>query len=132
MNKLLAPNSIEERDAPMPPTTPEEMYDRLIGLVRLERVKIRSQVSIEVNADALTEDDGTKLTDGAIAQKMVKGRPPSALVIRRSMTRLLRETRKIENLYTVVTASEEAPGEIVVQVYVPSQGEHDHICALLY
>ena len=35
---------------------------------------------------------------------------------------LLRESRKIENIYTVVTASEEAPGEIVVQAYVPAQG----------
>ena len=60
--------------------------------------------------------------DGPIATQMVNARPPVTLVIRRSMTRLLRESRKIENIYTVVTASEEAPGEIVVQAYVPSQG----------
>ena len=41
INRLLAPNSIEQRDAPLPPQTPEEMYERLILLLRLEKIKGR-------------------------------------------------------------------------------------------
>ena len=53
INRLLAPNSIEQRDAPLPPETPEEMYERLIALLRLEKIKGRpmgaKKVSVSTN-----------------------------------------------------------------------------------
>ena len=93
VNRLLAPNSIEQQSNPKPkPETPLEMYRRLVALLHLERPRL--------------------------IQEKLEG-PPTNLVIRRDLLPLFKQSRKIDGVFAVINASEEAPGEIRVHAYVP-------------
>ena len=69
------------------------MYRRLVALLHLERPR------------------------GSIQEKL-EG-PPTNLVIRRDLLPLFKQSRKIDGVFAVINASEEAPGEIRVHAYVP-------------
>jgi hypothetical protein len=96
VNRLLAPNSIEQQGNPKPkPETPLEMYRRLVALLHLERPR------------------------GSIHER-VDG-PTTNLVIRRDLLPLFKESRKIDGVFAIINAAEEAPGEIRIHAYVPQQ-----------
>ena len=102
VNRLLAPNSME-RAAPKPrPKDSVELYKRLVGMLHLERPR------------------------GSILER--KEGPPVGLVIRRDLVPLFKESRKIDSIFAVINAAEEAPGEIRINAYVP---ERSHTFSLL-
>ena len=102
VNRLLAPNSME-RSAPKPrPESSVELYKRLVGMLHLERPR----------GSVLDRRDG----------------PPVDLVIRRDLVPLFKESRKIDSIFAVINAAEEAPGEIRINAYVP---ERSHTFSLL-
>ena len=94
VNRLLAPNSIEQQGTPKPkPENPVEMYRRLVALLHLERPR------------------------GSIHER--REGPPTILVVRRDLVPLFKESRKIDGVFSVINAAEEAPGEIRIHTYVP-------------
>ena len=102
VNRLLAPNSME-RSAPKPrPESSVELYKRLVGMLHLERPR------------------------GSVLDR--RGGPPVDLVIRRDLVPLFKESRKIDSIFAVINAAEEAPGEIRINAYVP---ERSHTFSLL-
>ena len=102
VNRLLAPNSME-RTAPKPrPKDSVELYKRLVGMLHLERPR------------------------GSVLER--KEGPPVELVIRRDLVPLFKESRKIDSIFAVINAAEEAPGEIRINAYVP---ERSHTFSLL-
>lgn len=90
INKLLGPNSVEMRDPRRPPRDDIALYRRLLELLALERPRQRN-----FGAPAL----------------------PFRLCLRRKRQRLLRTTRKLESLMATITASELAPGELLLDAY---------------
>ena len=107
VNRLLAPNSVEKSDkgkdsSRTPPTTSFEMYQRLVELLRIEHLPQQLAKAHEGDPDKP---------------------PPEWLTIRRPISRLLRVSRRVENVDCVVTASEASPGEIMLHVYVPAEAK---------
>jgi hypothetical protein len=96
VNRLLAPNSIEQQGTPKPkPENAVEMYRRLVALLHLERPR------------------------GSVHER--REGPPTILVIRRDLVPLFKESRKIDGVFSVINAAEEAPGEIRIHTYIPAQ-----------
>ncbi len=95
VNRLLAPNSIEDRSARAPPQTPSQLYARLAELLVLEVPK-------GVPALAATPAAAARTAVAAAAGAAAGVRAPPAaaagarrLALRRPLVRLLRETRKV-------------------------------------
>ncbi|GBG24830.1 Hypothetical Protein FCC1311_010482 [Hondaea fermentalgiana] len=90
INKLLGPNSVEMRDPRRPPRDDVQLYRRLLELLALERPRQR-----------------------------VFGAPPHPyeLRLRRKRQRLLRTARKLDATMATITASELAPGELLLDAY---------------
>ena len=85
-----------ERAAPKPrPKNAIELYKRMVSMLHLERPR------------------------GSILDR--REGPPTELVIRRDLVPLFKESRKIDSIFAVINAAEEAPGEIRINAYVPAQ-----------
>ena len=100
INRLLAPNSVELEAPRSPPITYEQLYARLIELVKLERPR-----------------------------QTIVGAPqlPLVLNLQRHRSRLLRETRRIDCSLVVITVTEDALNELIIDAYLPLHSEHHEL-----